>query len=143
MAQTKNKIADAEKLLFRFERAKYGIQQLVERVGFFGILAAARSSLLSSSSSPHPPPFQHSKPPFRPGRNHLRALPGSLLDFLRRHPHWKGCDQDAHSGGAVFSSRALLSLTSCPLSESLRHPSFQQGAFRGGCFTPCADPSAR
>ena len=28
--------------LYRFERAKYGIQQLVERVGFFGILAAAR-----------------------------------------------------------------------------------------------------
>jgi hypothetical protein len=27
--------------LFRFERAKYGIQQLVEKVGFFGILAAA------------------------------------------------------------------------------------------------------
>jgi len=28
-------------MMTRFERAKYGIQQLVERVGFFGILAAA------------------------------------------------------------------------------------------------------
>ena len=106
MAQTK--IVDEEKLLFRFERAKYGIQQLVERVGFFGILAAARSALLSPSYLPYPPPFQHSKPPFRPGWNHLRALPGSLLDIFWRHPHWKGCDQDAHSGGAVFSSIALL-----------------------------------
>ena len=61
MAQTK--IADEEKLLFRFERAKYGIQQLVERVGFFGILAAARSALLSPSYLPYLPPFQHSKPP--------------------------------------------------------------------------------
>ena len=50
--------------LYRFERAKYGIQQLVERVGFFGILAAARwllslfviqyLSLVSSSSIPNP-----------------------------------------------------------------------------------------
>ena len=106
MAQTR--IVDEEKLLFRFERAKYGIQQLVERVGFFGILAAARSALLSPSYLPYLPPFQHSKPPFRPGWNHLRALPGSLLDIFWRHPHWKGCDQDAHSGGAVFSSIALL-----------------------------------
>ena len=54
MAHTK--IVDEEKLLFRFERAKYGIQQLVERVGFFGILAAARSPLLSPTRTSHPLP---------------------------------------------------------------------------------------
>jgi len=34
------KLKNPEKMT-RFERAKYGIQQLVEKVGFFGILAAA------------------------------------------------------------------------------------------------------
>ena len=44
----------------RFERAKYGIQQLVEKVGFFGILAAARFLTLSpwNVSLLFPPAFQ-------------------------------------------------------------------------------------
>ena len=42
--------------------------------------------------------LQHSKPPVRPGRHHMWPLPCSILDILRRHPHWEGCDQDAHPG---------------------------------------------
>merc|ERR1712179_67149 len=38
--ELQEKLKNPEKMT-RFERAKYGIQQLVERVGFFGILAAA------------------------------------------------------------------------------------------------------
>jgi len=38
--ELQEKLKNPEKMT-RFERAKYGIQQLVEKVGFFGILAAA------------------------------------------------------------------------------------------------------
>ena len=130
----------------RFERAKYGIQQLVEKVGFFGILAAARWN-----SSPSLPgmflylyfSLQHSKPPVRPGRHHMWPLPCSILDILRRHPHWEGCDQDAHPGWWWSTKPQRTRLDFLLLSESLRNPSFQQRALWGSRVASGANSCSR
>lgn len=51
--------------------------------------------------------FSDSQSALRPGGHHLRALPGALLDLLRRHVDWQGRHQDAHP-------------------EDVRHHSFQR-----------------
>lgn len=45
------------------------------------------------------PPSSDPESVVRFGGNHLRPLPGALLDVLRGDADRQGCDQDAHSEG--------------------------------------------
>ena len=127
--------------LYRFERAKYGIQQLVERVGFFGILAAARWLLslfviqylsVSSSSIPNP----------------LFDLAGITCGHFLV-PFWTFFGATLigkavikmHIQVGISIDRAVTHLVS--FSENLRYLGFQQRALWGRSVTPCANSCPR
>lgn len=81
-----------------FEKLKLLMERIVERVGFFGILACAsvsRDSLRGKKvcmTDYHFSLILDSKSPVRPRRYHVRPFPGAILDVLRRDANRQGCD---------------------------------------------------
>lgn len=79
-----------------FEKLKLLMERIVERVGFFGILACASVSfmkiVLNVFKCTHSFVLPDSKSVVRFGWNHLWSLPGALLDILRCDSYRQGCD---------------------------------------------------
>lgn len=80
-----------------FEKLKLLMERIVERVGFFGILACASVSLMSIYSClqvAFKTYFVHvdSQPAVRFGWHHVRSLLSAILDILRCDSYRKGCD---------------------------------------------------
>lgn len=114
-------------------RAKLGVQHLVQKVGFFGILACASVSstagerawlgLAGLAHTCFAP--ADSQPSVRPGWDNLRPLPGALLDLLWCHFDWESRHQDAHPGGFPGLQESGSHMTQLLLGE---HSSSTSGA---------------
>ncbi len=93
-----------------FERLKLGMERVVERVGFFGILACASVSFFFFCLV-HIPQYNllllirivsknfcvDSESVVRFGWHNVRTFLGTILDILRRHIDWQSCDKNAHT----------------------------------------------
>lgn len=102
-----------------FEKLKLGMERIVERIGFLGILACASvSSITSCLSQSCISTFSclvDSKSTVWSGRHHLRSLLSAILDILWCNAHREGNYQNAPA-------------------ESRRDRSFQRTVGRQGCW---------
>lgn len=89
-----------------FEKLKLGMERIVERIGFFGILACASVSLrfivLLLLNNFLLYIFIGTKPIIRFSGNYLWTFSSSLLDIFRGDINRKGCDQDAPSKNCCY-----------------------------------------
>lgn len=85
------------------DRVKIVMESVVERVGFFGILACASVRTVNHIWCYHLlstfGPVVDSQSTVRSCGYHLRSFSGAFLDVLRRHRHRQGSHQDAHPKG--------------------------------------------